>query len=133
MGSCRPTRCSSRSWRWPIPSIADSIRGLVLPCRAAVPAAVSACGNRARGLHHAPQKTSFTGSGHRSNFVVMLLRAATLPIVALIATAVASPAATQAEPALVMPPAPDDDLPPGYVRTRPFGAADGLRNLIVLG
>ncbi|HEX3475326.1 MAG TPA: ATP-binding protein [Kofleriaceae bacterium] len=62
----------------------------------------------------------------------MLLRAASLPIVALIATALAAPAA-QAEPALVMPPAPDDDLPLGQFRTRTFGAADGLRNLIVLG
>jgi len=57
-----------------------------------------------------------------------MLRAVLLTSVALIAAARAAPVWAQVEPA-----ATDDDVPLGQVRIRPFGAADGLRNLIVLG
>src|SRR5215813_12321345 len=66
----------------------------------------------------------------------MSLRALKFTFVTLIATAVGAPASAQVEPA---PPAPPvsaavvDDLPLGHVQIRAFGAADGLRNLIVLG
>jgi signal transduction histidine kinase/ligand-binding sensor domain-containing protein/ActR/RegA family two-component response regulator len=63
----------------------------------------------------------------------MSLRAVSLLFAAGLAAALASPAAAQVAPALAMPPAPEDDLPQGKVQIRSFGAADGLRNLIVLG
>ncbi|HEX8110229.1 MAG TPA: hypothetical protein VF516_21005, partial [Kofleriaceae bacterium] len=63
----------------------------------------------------------------------MSLRAVSLLFVTLVATAVASPASAQIEPAPAVPAVADDDLPLGHFQIRSFGAADGLRNLIVLG
>jgi signal transduction histidine kinase/ligand-binding sensor domain-containing protein/ActR/RegA family two-component response regulator len=62
----------------------------------------------------------------------MSLRAARLVFVTLVAAAIAPPAAAEIGPSPAVPTA-EVDLPPGHFRIRPFGAADGLRNLIVLG
>jgi PAS domain S-box-containing protein len=51
----------------------------------------------------------------------------------VIGMAAASSAAAQVEPAPAVAAAAVDDLPLGRFRIRSFGAADGLRNLIVLG
>ena len=62
----------------------------------------------------------------------MSLRAVRLLFVALVAAAIAPPAAAEIGPGPAVPTA-EGDLPPGHFRIRAFGAADGLRNLIVLG
>ncbi|HEX3766450.1 MAG TPA: two-component regulator propeller domain-containing protein [Kofleriaceae bacterium] len=62
----------------------------------------------------------------------MSLRAALVTSVALIAATRAAPAFAQIEPAAPAVTT-DDDLPLGQFRIRSFAAADGLRNLIVLG